>query len=551
MEGGLVMRGWWRNLLFLGLCLGGLALVLVRVLEPVRVVHRGGLDVSVWEEPGFRAAVVRVDRGFEEAWVEAGVEPVSRASDLVLARRLSLAMAGTVPSLEEVRALEARPEGERLAWWVEHLLADRRHADYLAERFARMMVGVEDGPFIVYRRHRLVSWLSDQIMVNRRYDELVRELITAEGVWTLNPAANFLTVTVDQNNEEEGPDQVKLAGRVSKAFLGVRLDCVECHDDFLGDEWKQEDFHQLAAFFAEPEMSMTGVRDTVGREHRVRYRGEVEEQGVEAGVPFHGELLPEEGGLRERLAAWVTHPDNRAFARAVVNRVWALMFGRSLVEPVDSIPLEGPFPVGIEELADDLIASGFDLRRLIRVIVASRVYQLDSGSGDVERPVTKEQEEVWASFPLTRLRPEQIAGSVLQSSNLKTVDASSHVLVRVTRFFQQNDFVRRYGDAGENELGQVGGTIPQRLVLMNGELVHERTKEDLVMNAATRIAALAPDDATAVETAYLAVLTRRPGPIEAAHFMQAFEEGDGRKRSELLEDLYWVLMNSTEFSWNH
>jgi hypothetical protein len=134
---------------------------------------------------------------------------------------------------------------------------------------------------------------------------------------------------------------------------------------------------------------------------------------------------------------------------------------------------------------------------------------------------------------------------------LKTVDASSHVLVRVTRFFQQNDFVRRYGDAGENEFGQVGGTIPQRLVLMNGELVHERTKEDLVMNAATRIAALAPDAATAVETAYLAVLTRRPTPVEAGHFLQVFEAGDGQKRSELMEDLYWVLMNSTEFSWNH
>jgi hypothetical protein len=414
-----------------------------------------------------------------------------------------------------------------------------------------MMVGVEDGPFIVYRRHRLVSWLSDQIHLNRPYDELVRELITAEGVWTLNPAANFLTVTVDQNNEEEGPDEVKLAGRVSKAFLGVRLDCVECHDDFLGERWKQEDFHQLAAFFAEPEMSMTGVRDTVGREHRVRYRGQVEEGVVEAVVPFHGELLPGEGRLRERLAAWVTHPDNRAFARAMVNRVWGLLLGRPLMEPVDSIPLEGPFPAGMEVLADDLINSGFDLRRLIRVIAASRVFQLDSCSGDAGHPVTTEQESVLAAFPLTRLRSEQIAGSVLQSSNLKTVDASSHVLVRVTRFFQQNDFVRRYGDAGENEFGQVGGTIPQRLVLMNGDLVHERTKEDLVMNAATRIAALAPDDATAVETAYLAVLTRRPTSAELEHFVGSFEADTGRKRADVLEDLYWVLMNSTEFSWNH
>ncbi len=540
-----------RNLVFVGCCLAAAGVVGGRFLQRPEFAGPKNFSAAAYAEPGFRQAVERVDAAFLADWQTASVQPVGRADDLAIARRLSLALTGTIPSLEEVRAFEQQTDGERGQWWLTHLFADRRYSDYFAERFARIMVGVEDGPFIIFRRHRLVSWLSDQLHANRPYDEIVRELITAEGIWTSQPAANFVTVTVDQNNDEEGPDQVKLAGRVSKAFLGVRLDCVQCHDDFMDGPWKQSDFHQLAAFFAQSEMSMTGVRDNPTNTYAYRYLGKREAEPVPAQVPFNQQLLPADGALRERLATWVTHPDNRPFARALVNRVWALLFNQPLVTPVDSLPLDGPFPPGLEALADDVIAHDFDLQRLIRVIAATKVFQLDSRSSDPGHPVTDAQETKFAAFPLTRLRPEQMAGSVLQSANLKTIDADSHVLVRMVRFFQQNDFIKRYGDAGEDEFGVTGGTIPQRLVLMNGQLVHERTKEDLVMNSATRIGAVAPDNATAVETAYLTVLTRRPTPDESDHFIDRLTGDVDQKRAELMEDLFWTLINSTEFSWNH
>ncbi len=152
-------------------------------------------------------------------------------------------------------------------------------------------------------------------------------------------------------------------------------------------------------------------------------------------------------------------------------------------------------------------------------------------------------------FPLTRLRPEQVAGSVLQASSVAANDANSNLLFRLARFGQQNEFVKRYGDGGEDEFDGRTGTIPQRLLMMNGNLVHEKIKEDL-WNAATRIAWMAPDDARAVETAYLALLTRRPTPAEAEHFEA--ELADHRlTRVQRLEDLFWALINSTEFSWNH
>lgn len=257
--------------------------------------------------------------------------------------------------------------------------------------------------------------------------------------------------------------------------------------------------------------------------------------------------------MRERLAGWVTHRENRAFARTTVNRVWALMFNRPLHAPIDEIPLEGELPPGMEILAEDLVAHRYDLRRLIRLIAATQAFRMESRSADPDHPVTEAQAKAFAAFPLTRLRPEQVAGSILQSANLTTINASSPVFVRMVRFFNQNDFVKRYGDVGEDEFDGLGGTIPQRLILMNGKLVHERTKEDLVFNAATRISAVAPDDATAIETAYLAVLSRRPTPEERHHFEGRRAEGmaAGGKKTAFMGDLYWTLINSTEFSWNH
>jgi hypothetical protein len=244
----------------------------------------------------------------------------------------------------------------------------------------------------------------------------------------------------------------------------------------------------------------------------------------------------------------VTHEQNKPFARAIVNRMWALLFGKPLVEPIDGIPLEGPYPPGLETLADDFVKHGYDLQRLIRVIAATDAYQRDSRA-DFE--VTDRHEDAWAVFPLTRLRPEQVAGSLLQSASLSTIDADSHIIKKLTRFGQENDFVKRYGDMGEDEFDSRGGTIPQRLIMLNGDLVQERTKPAILTNASTRIARLATSDEKAVETSYLTVLTRRPEAAEMAYFCDLLKGSRGDERARRVEDLYWTLLNSSEFSWNH
>jgi hypothetical protein len=555
---------WLRNLLFLGL-LGGGALALGKNLMPPRqttaVTH---FDAGAYHTSEFRAAVESVDASFRRQWAEQGLRTAPAASDLAVARRLALGLMGTVPSLEEVRQLERLPADERLPWWIEHILQDRRFADYFAERFARACVGTEQGPFVFYRRRRFVTWLGDQFAQNRPYDQLVRDLVTSEGLWTDRPATNFVSVTVQPDNKNQ-PDPVRLAGRVTRAFLGLRLDCAQCHNHPFA-EWKQTDFQGLAAFFGQTNLGFTGIHDGAG-EYEMEDRKTGDKTPVAPRVPFARELLPEDGSRRRRLADWITDPKNPYFARAAVNRVWALMTGRPLVEPVDNLESGAPLPPALQLLADDFAAHGFDLRRLIRVIACTEVYRLDSAA---EHEITEAEDAAWAAFPMTRLRPEQVVGSVLQASSVTTIGSESHILFRLARLGQENQFVQRYGDNGDDEFDGHGGTIPQRLLMMNGEVVHEKTKEN-VFNAATQIAWMAPDDPRAVEVAYLSVLTRRPTPEEAAHFeafladpaaaanfpKSALESTPPRrtipdlKRTQRLEDLYWALVNSTEFSWNH
>jgi hypothetical protein len=540
----------WRDFLFIGLVGGGLVALGANLIPPREPVAATSYDAAAFAAADFRAVVARVDASFRQHWLEQEVAPAPAAPDLTVARRLALGLMGTIPSLEEIRQFEALPGGARLSWWIDHILQDRRSADYLAERFARAVVGTEDGPFIFFRRRRFTTWLSEELHQNRPYDQIVHKLIATEGLWTDHPATNFVSVTARQDAKNQ-PEPVRLAGRVTRGFLGLRLDCAECHNHPFA-EWKQTDFHGLAAFFGQTHIGFTGVYDGDGEFEAVTERNSTEKNVVAPAVPFNAELLPESGTRRERLAAWVTHPQNRSFARAAVNRMWALMLSRPLVEPVDNIEADVAAPAALDILAEDFAAHSFDLRRLIRVIASTEVFRLDSAA---DRELTEDDERAWAVFPLTRLRPEQVVGAAIQASSVATLDAESHIITRLIRLANTNDFIKRYGDGGDDEFDSRAGTIPQRLLLMNGDLIRDRIKNS-PFNASTRIAALSANDRHAVENAYLTVLTRRPTPEEADHFEStlsgAGESSSGRTdRGQRLEDIYWALINSTEFSWNH
>lgn len=540
-----------RDLFFLTLIIGGVLTLGANLMPPSKPLPIATYEAPASQDAEFLATVESLNRIVRAEWQTEAIVPAKPATDLQVARRLSLALMGTTPSLEEIRQFESLSPDQRVGWWLDHILKDRRYADFVAERVARAVVGTEDGPFLLFRRRRFIAWLGDELAQNRPYDGIVRELIAGNGIWTDHPATNFITVT---SRPEEGnqPDPVRLAGRVTRAFLGLRLDCAQCHDHPFA-AWTQENFEGFTAFFGQTHVGFKGIYDGDGA-YEVEDRKTKLKRVVEPGVPFAADLLPKVGPRREQLAVWVTHPKNPYFARAAANRAWAILFGRPLIAPVDNLepkgtPNEKEKSVAdrlLDTLAADFATHGYDLQRLFRLIASTEAFRLDSAS---DFDIGEKHERTWAAFPMTRLRPEQVVGGLLQSASVSTIDAESHIVARIMRYTQQNDFVKQYGDAGDDEFDERGGTIPQRLVMMNGDLIRERIKP-APLNASSRIASMAPTDAKAVEVAYLAVLARRPTPEEAEHF-EAFLADNSLSRGQRLEDLYWTLLNSTEFSWNH
>ena len=552
--------------------LGIIALVARAARSPLRpepVVSTG------FDQADIAQTVEAVNQSFYQRWEAAGLPGAPPAPQLQVLRRLSLALHGASPSLEEVRQFEADNAPDRLGRWTQRFLADSRFADYFSERLARGYVGTDAGQFVVFRRDRFRRWLREELHRNTPYDVLVRQMVGSTGLWTGTPSTNFITAAV----ADENLDRNKLAGRVSRAFLGQRIDCAQCHDHPF-ERWKQHDFEGLAAYFGQVQHSIVGVEDKQQRdgkpvEFTVQDRETLKDRIVEPAVPYHAEWLPETGTRREQLAGWITHPEHHQFHRAIANRVWAIMFGRPLVDPVDELPesagtawlsadsaaqhqvpdVDSQASHVLDLLGRDFRDQGCDLKRLVYVIASCELFQLDSqfettDSDEASAQAALERAESnWAVFPLIRLRPEQVIRSMLQSATLQTADQHSHWLFRAIRFFRENDFVKEYGDLGTDELQDRGGTIPQRLLLMNGEFAAEASKST-PFSAAGSISSLASNDVARVEAAYLTCLTRRPTLEELNHF-EAQLADSSVPRESTMEDLIWSLFNSTEFSWNH
>ena len=485
-------------------------------------------------------------------------------------------------------------------------MQDPRFAETLADRLTRIAVGADARPDdLLYRRRRMVSWLTGQLRQHRPWDELVRDWITAEGVTVHSPATNFLRA--------QDADPVKLAARSTRAFLGIRIDCAQCHDHFFAD-WTQAQFEGLAAYFARVDEDLTGVFEKPEGEYELEVYGAADDvmpndeaheglldaaadmaggasggMAADAGsagmgadatsgggsmtdtdagprmrtvtpaVPFGEDLLPADAPTRRQaLAAWITHPDNPYFARAIVNRLWSALMGHGFVEPVDELDLH-PHPDEeplLDLLSRDLVEHGFRLERTIRAIVSSRAYALSSAlpeSIDPDDPAADRAVALWAVGKLAPLRAKTLGAALFQATSFWTYDADRAQLVRMVRFFQLNGFVDRRAEDADAEV-VADETLLQRLQLLNGAQFHERTKDDDGFSVARRLQALAPTDLAAVENTFLMALTRRPTPTEAAPFVDrlaACPPEDELARAAVLNDLLWALVNTTEFAWNH
>ncbi|MEP3481388.1 MAG: DUF1549 domain-containing protein [Fuerstiella sp.] len=566
------------SLMTCGAVVGLLAIVVIKAGSVERI---SGLPkpIANQQQRELQVSVSRVNQWLRDHWAENGVEPADLADDLTVYRRLSLALFGRIPSLEEVNAFRSDRRSDRLERWLSRMLEDRAYGDYFGNRIVRMLTGIEEGLVFVFRRDRMSQWMSDSLMEDRPWSEITEDCIAADGLWTSRPAANFLTAAwVDG----EGFDLNALAGRTVRSFLGQRIDCAQCHDHFFA-EWTQGDFEGLAAFYGQTQLTFSGVVDRptskgFDAEYRIVEVGMIDElEALEEGmepvgrivnpqVPFHEEWMSTEGSRRQQLASWVTHSSNRRFERAIANRTWGLMFGRAWFDPVDDLP----DPPEDDEPQDLLDVLGAEYRRhdeslksLIQIIALSDAFRLKSDVVGVDEEMYAQMDSAWARFPLVRLRPEQMIGAMFQAGRVKTIDQQSNVFQRFARFFNENDFLKEYGDETEDELIQQSATIPQALLRMNGSFTRELTKAGL-FSAVGQLVDFSADDTTLVQNCFLACLTRLPDAEEREWFVSQLrerrdqvkndtiseeEKGTG-SRNEIASDLFWVLFNSPGFSWN-
>jgi hypothetical protein len=476
-----------------------------------------------------------IDACFEAFWKEQKTLPSATVDDLTYARRAALGIVGVIPSLEEIRWYEAQPAETRREAYVERLLADRRFAETLADRLAQAWLPTKVGDnFVLYRPFRFRAWLTDQIDAGVPYPTIVRQMLSSDGLWTDSPAVNFITAY--------GAKPEELADETARSFLGLQIGCAQCHDHPFAS-WKQTEFRGLAAHFGRTDITFRGIDDS-GDTFRFGAEGDAEGLLVPAAVPYGKNPSQPTPNMRHRLAQWVTEESNDRFYLAISNRIWGMMMGRPIVQPVDDLDAPHSVPGLLEESALLFRQHDGDFRSLFRAIACSRSFQATSSLGEAK--ALESHEASLASYPLTRLDPMQVAHCLSQVASLRTLDSQTGVVRRVIGFFDNQNFLEYFRTEANDE----SGTMSQRLMLMNDKLVQERIASALG-SSSEGISHHASNAEQAVELAFLVCLTRRPHPDETKSLASMIKRSGDHLDPADVEDLLWALVNSSEFLLRH
>lgn len=499
-------------------------------------------------QAGADEVVRQIDQLLSELWTKNDVAPTMPADDSELLRRVYLDLAGRTPSVSEARAFENDESPNRFEALVDRLLKSPDHASHLATVWRRFLIpeGVDLTAFGGVEAFD--QWLAERFSSDDSYDEVVRNLLLAEGrLVRSGPLLFYSAAKLD-------PDQ--LASRTARVFLGMRLECAQCHDHPF-EPWAQDEFWGFAAFFARisrPNGTLENV-STVMRVSDVD-RGEVmlpETEKVIAPKFLDGSKVLEGDGAparRQQLADWLTAARNPFFARATANRVWGQLFGKGIVEPIDNFGVEHQptSPELLDLLAGHFVGSDFSLRELFRSVVLSKAYRLSSGAVSVDdnRP------QLFAQMNIKTLTAEQVYDCISVATLLDSNPTGDAMAVNVARIGNTSRaaFVQQFRTpVGRNTEYQ--GGIPQALTLMNGGLISGATGLS-TSGLLTSLEAPFFTNKERIEVLYLATLSRKPRPSEWK-LLDGYigEDAKGNELQEGLADILWALLNSAEFTLNH
>jgi hypothetical protein len=490
-----------------------------------------------------KAFAARIDDIINKRLQAEKLKPGPKAELAVIGRRLHVDLIGRIPALLEIRDFldPTNNAPTKLEDLVDALLDSDTYSYNFAHYWRLVMLSGSNN-----RQQNIQTqfeaWLRNRLGNNTRYDKIAFEVLTAKagaqgGQKGAGTPLGFYTA--NENKAET------LAGATARVFLGIKIECAQCHKHPFA-KWTRQQFWEYAAFFS-------GVAPQPGKQkdpfnpnsNTIR----IPESDVIAKARFITGEEPDwkdKPQVRTVLADWMTAPKNPYFARAAVDHVWEYFFGVSLVEPVFEPSDDSPpaHPELLDELARTFTESGYDLKFLIRSIVLTEAY----GRASVGlSEATKVDIEMFAKMPVRGMMPEQLYDCMCQATLVR--DDAPGGKPKAQQLQQQNalraQFLTKFTSQDKRIATQT--SILQALYLMNSKFVNDRCR--LENNISLKTIATAGDStARRVETLYLMVLSRQPRPEELAKLVRHIDSGGGTgDPREAVAEVYWALLNSSEF----
>lgn len=505
-----------------------------------------------------------VDMQIAQGWTDNEVTPSAVASDAEWIRRVYLDLVGHIPPAAKVEAFVEDNAHDKRSRLIDDLLSDPDYVRNFTEVWTNVLIG-RNAPRLTSRAG-MRKFLRESIARNRPWNDIVYDLLTAEGHYEENGAANFILAQLDGNpNSEEY--HVEATAKSARIFLGLQVQCTQCHNHPFND-WKQNQFWEFNSFFRQARRvnhrkydpkAMQEVDDYAELVYR-DFSGPVyyENRGglVQVAYPTYlGNEIPRDASdRREELAKLIckTDPEHQ-LARAYVNRMWGYFTGYGFTRPMDDMGPHNPpsHPEILDRLTEEFVNRGYDMKQLARWICNTRAYNLTSQfnpKNDFDNPAAGEV-PLFSHMYVKTMQAEQLYDSLLIATSADG-SGSNPTGGEQERERWLRDFLRIFGGNEEEEPTMFSGSIPQALLMMNGALVQKAISSDSGSYVHTVLSSPKyRSDIDRMSAFYLAALGRRPERYEISQFQKLARAERDPVRA--YQDLYWALLNSNEFIVNH
>ena len=503
-----------------------------------------------------------IDKRVIEQLRRLNLKPSKPSPDSEFIRRVYLDVVGMLPTPQETKAFLADTSETKRDDLIEKLLAQPEFVDYWAYRLSDLFL-ISSKKLRPLALKAYYDWLRGEIEKITPWDQLVRQVVAAKGDTLKNGAANFYSIHQDPET---------MAENVSQAFMSLSINCAKCHNHPL-EKWTNDQYYSFANLFARVRAKGWGGDARSGDGARTLFiadRGDLIQPRTgkpQPPAPLDGQAIASDSteDRREALADWLTSPENPYFTRSIANRVWANFFGRGIVEPVDDLRISNPAsnePL-LQTISEHLVKNDYDLKSLMRLILRSETYRRSS----TPLPENEGDQKYYSRYYPRRLMAEVLQDAITsvtrvspKYNRITLSDGSTEgtsLYREGTRALQLSDsavtsyFLKTFG-RNEREITcecerSNKPSMVQVLHLSNGDTLNNnlRSKQSRVNTMITQ------SNGDIIDEAYLLCLSRRPSDSERKRLQNIFEVAPETERRGVVEDLFWALMTSREFLFQH